>query len=259
VKQEMIEAVEWPLKNLDSFKKLGIKPPRGILLYGPSGCGKTLLAKAAANESDANFIAVKGPELLSMWVGESEKGVREVFKKARQTAPTIVFFDEIDAMVPRRGTYVGSHVTETIVNQILTEIDGIESLENVMVLGATNRPDILDPGLLRPGRFDRLVLVPIPDKEARLEIFKIHTKDMPLQDVDIEKLAKKTEGYTGADIESVCREAAMNALREDIESTGVTLKHFEKALQEVKPSVSEAEAKQYDKAFKKEETTPGYT
>jgi len=259
VKQDLIEAVEWPLKNPESFEKLGIKPPRGVLLYGPSGCGKTLLAKAAANESEANFIAVKGPELLSKWVGESEKGVREIFKKARQTAPTIIFFDEIDAMVPRRGSYSGSHVTETVVNQILTEIDGIESLENVMLIGATNRPDILDPSLLRPGRFDRLVLVPLPDREARLEIFKIHTKDMPLLGVDIEYLAGRTDGYTGADIESICREAAMNALREDVESQGISTLHFMDALSEVKPSVSEAEAKQYTKAFNKEETTTGYS
>jgi transitional endoplasmic reticulum ATPase len=262
VKRELVEAVEWPLKKPDTFKKLGIKPPKAILLYGPSGCGKTLLAKAVANESEANFIAVKGPELLSMWVGESEKGVREIFKKARQTAPTIVFFDEIDAIAPRRGMHYGSHVTETVVNQILTEIDGIERLEDVMVLGATNRPDILDPSLLRPGRFDRLVLVPLPDKEAREEVFRVHTKGMPLRGVNIEELARKTEGYTGADIEAVCREAAMMALREDIEAGYVDLRHFQSALEEVKPSITEEEAKSYENNFrrgKKDEKTPAYT
>ncbi|MFH1403758.1 MAG: CDC48 family AAA ATPase [Candidatus Altiarchaeota archaeon] len=259
VKQDLIEAVEWPLKNPDAFKKLGIHPPCGVLLYGPSGCGKTLLAKAAATESEANFIAVKGPELLSMWVGESEKGVREVFKKARQTAPTIIFFDEIDALVPKRGSYSGSHVTETVVNQILTEIDGIQSLENVIILGATNRPDMIDSSILRPGRFDRIVLVPLPDRPARLQILKLHTKDMPLQGVDLDVISSKTDGYSGADLEAVCREAAMNALRENIESTGVTAIHFEKALLKTKPSVHATDAKKYEKSFEKDEGKIGYS
>lgn len=258
IKRKLQESVEWPLKRPEVFKRVGIKPPRGILLYGPSGCGKTLLAKALANESEANFIAVKGPELLSKWVGESEKGVREIFKKARQTAPTIILFDEIDALTPRRGMHSGSHVTETVVNQILTEVDGIESLENVFVIGATNRPDILDPSLLRPGRFDNLVLVSAPDKEARLEIFRIHTRDMPLEGINLEDLSRRTEGYTGADIEMICKEAGMNALRENIKSKVVTLKHFENALKEIKPSVSEMDLKYFGKAFKKEEELTAY-
>ena len=227
VKHELMEAVEWPLKKPEVFKRMGIKPPKAIMLYGPSGCGKTLLAKAVANESQANFIAVKGPELLSKWVGESEKGVREIFKKARQTAPTIILFDEIDALAPRRGMDTGSHVTETVVNQLLTELDGIEPLENVVVLGSTNRPDIIDPSIMRPGRFDRLLLVPSPDKDARLEVFKIHTKGMPLDsDVSLDEMADKTEGYTGADLEAICREAGMYSLRENIEASKVSKKHF---------------------------------
>jgi transitional endoplasmic reticulum ATPase len=261
VKEDLMEAVEWPLKRPETFTRLGIKPPKAILLYGPPGCGKTMLAKAVATESEANFIAVKGPELLSKWVGESEKGVREIFKKARQTAPTIVFFDEIDAIAPRRGMHSGSHVTETVVNQILTEIDGIERLENVVVLGATNRPDILDPSLLRPGRFDRLVLTPLPDKEAREEILRVHTKGMPIKGVNVEELARKTEGYSGADLEAVCREAAMTALRADIESTQVDAKNFDKALQEIKPSVTPEEAKSYEQGLKRgkrDEKIPAY-
>jgi transitional endoplasmic reticulum ATPase len=261
VKDELKEAVEWPLKRPESFTRLGISPPKAILLYGPPGCGKTMLAKAVATESEANFIAVKGPELLSKWVGESEKGVREIFKKARQTAPTIIFFDEIDALTPRRGLEFGSHVTETVVNQILTELDGIERLENVIIVGATNRPDIIDPSLLRPGRFDRLVLVPLPDKDARLEIIKVHTKAMPIKGISAEELAKRTEGYSGADIESLCREAAMSALRENENAQTVEARHFEKALAEVSPSVTEDEAKSYDKGLKrgkKGEKIPAY-
>ncbi len=264
VKQELKEAVELPLKSPEVFTRLGIKPPKAILLYGPPGTGKTLLAKAVANESDANFISIKGPELLSKWVGESEKGIREIFKKARQTAPTIIFFDEIDAIAPVRGMHSGSHVTETVVNQILTELDGVERLENVIVIGATNRPDIMDPSLLRPGRFDRLVLVPSPDRAAREEIFKVHTKGMPLKGITAEELSKTTEGYSGADIEALCREAAMEAIREDIDSKTITKRHFEKALKEVKPSVTEDEAKAYEKNFKrksskKDEKIPAYT
>ena len=260
VKQELMEAVQWPLEDdsKKALKRIGIKPPKAIMLYGPPGCGKTLLAKAVANESQANFIAIKGPELLSKWVGESEKGVREMFKKARQTAPTIILFDEIDAIAPRRGMNSGSHVTETVVNQLLTELDGIEPLENVVVIGSTNRPDIIDPSMLRPGRFDRLLLVPTPDKDARREIFKIHTKGMPLKDVDIEELTNKTESYTGADIEAICREAGMHALRENIDANTVTEKHFEKALNEIRPSVSESEAKGYNKAFKKGDEATAY-
>lgn len=263
VKSLLKEAVEWPLKYPDAFERMGIRPVKGILLYGPPGCGKTLLAKAAATESEANLIAVKGPELLSKWVGESEKGIRKVFKKAKQTAPTIILFDEIDALAPKRRGDVdgGSHVTETVVNQILTEMDGIESLENVIVIGATNRPDILDSSLLRPGRFDNRILVSAPDKDARLEIFRIHTKKMPLYaDVVLEELSEKTKEYSGADIEAVCREAAMIALRQDIKADKVTGEHFEKALEKIKPSVSKMDLNMYNKKLEAEAepVTPAY-
>ncbi len=246
VKQELIEAVEWPLKNPKAFTRMGVKPPRGILIYGAPGTGKTLLAKAVASESQANFILVKGPELLSKWVGESEKAVRKVFEKARQTAPTIVFFDEIDSLAPKRGMSADSHVTERVVNQILTEMDGLIDMHDVVVIAATNRPDMLDTALLRPGRFDRLILTPVPDKKAREEVFKVHTKGMPLKGVDIKELAEKTEGYAGADIEAICREAAIMALRKDINSKVVTNENFEQALKKVKPSVT----KEVEKAYK---------
>jgi transitional endoplasmic reticulum ATPase len=248
VKQELMEAVEWPLKYPEVFRRLGIRPPRGILLYGPPGTGKTLLAKAVATESQANFISVKGPEVLSKWVGESEKAVREIFRKARETAPCIIFFDELDSIAPRRGFHTDAGVTDRIVNQLLTEMDGIQSLKGVVVLGATNRPDILDPALLRPGRFDRVLYVPPPDKAARLAIFKIHTREMPLdEDVDLDILASVTEGYTGADIEAVVREAAMLAARENINAQKVSMRHFEKALLKIKPSVGAEEKAEYDR------------
>ncbi|MGJ7028946.1 MULTISPECIES: CDC48 family AAA ATPase [Methanothermobacter] len=246
-KQELQEAVEWPLKYPEKFKKFGIKPPKGVLLHGSPGTGKTLLAKAVANESQANFIAVKGPELLSKWVGESEKGVREVFRKARQTAPTVIFFDEIDSIASTRsGMSADSGVTQRVVNQLLTEIDGLEELQDVAVIAATNRPDILDPALLRPGRFDRHVKVEDPDKEARLAIFRVHTKDMPLaDDVDLEKLAEMTEGYVGADIEAVCREAAMLTLRENMEADEISMKYFKEAMNKIKPRGGTEEQVQY--------------
>jgi transitional endoplasmic reticulum ATPase len=246
-KQELKESVEWPLKYPESFEKLGVRPPRGVLIYGSPGCGKTLLAKAVANESEAKFIAIKGPELLSKWVGESEKGVREVFRKARQTAPTVIFFDEIDSIASTRsGSGSDSGVTQRVVNQLLTEIDGLEELQDVSVLAATNRPDILDPALMRPGRFDRHIKVEDPDETARLAIFKVHSKDMPLaDDVDLEKLAKKTEGYVGADIEAVCREAAMLTLRDSLEAETVKMKYFNDAMEKVKPKASEPEMVQY--------------
>jgi len=252
VKQRLKEMIEWPLKHPEMFSRMGIEPPKGILLFGPPGCGKTLLAKAVATESEANFIAVRGPEVLSKWVGESEKAIRKVFQKARQAAPCIIFFDEIDSIAPRRGMYGGeSGVTERLVNQLLAEMDGIEKLKNVVVIAATNRPDILDPALLRPGRFDRIVYVPPPDKNGRLEIFKVHTKKMPLaDDVDLEKLAEMTEGYTGADIEAVCREAALNALREDPKAEKVHMRHFKKALEIISPSISSEDAELYDKLVK---------
>ena len=248
VKQELQEAVEWPIKQPDLFKRMGIEPPRGILLYGPPGTGKTLLARAVATESEANFIAVKGPEMLSKWVGESERAVRETFRKARMAAPAIIFFDEIDAVVPMRGSGIGdSHVTERVISQLLTELDGLEKLENVVVIAATNRPDLIDSALLRPGRFDRLVLVPAPDKKARLEIFKIHTKGMPLaKDVDFEALAAETEGYAGSDIAALCREAAMLVLRKDKKSKEVQMKYFIDAKQRVKPSITDYIEKNYE-------------
>jgi transitional endoplasmic reticulum ATPase len=250
VKQELKEAVEWPLKYPQAFKRLGVRPPRGILLYGAPGTGKTLLAKAVANESQANFILVKGPEMLSKWVGESERAVRKIFKKARQTAPTIIFFDEIDSIAPRRGLSQDNNVAERVVNQLLTEIDGLEELNDVVVIAATNRPDIIDTGLLRPGRFDRIVQTPVPDERGREIIFKIHTEDMPLKGVDLKALAKDTEGYAGADIEAVCREAAILALRDNIEAKEVTKKYFQKALEKVQPSATEEIKKSYDELKK---------
>jgi transitional endoplasmic reticulum ATPase len=268
VKQQLKEAVEWPLKYPDSFKKLGVKPPKGILLYGAPGTGKTLMAKAVARESEANFILVKGPEMLSKWVGESEKAVRAVFKKARQTSPTIIFFDEIDSIAPRRGATSDSHVTERVVNQILTEIDGVEDLNDIVIIAATNRPDIIDTALLRPGRFDRIILCPAPDKKARIEIFKVHTKKMPLaKNVKLDDLAEKTAGYVGADIEAICREAAIFALRKDIKSSEVTMADFDAALKKVKPSVTKEIEKAYEdlqnqfksaRAKQMEEEKPAY-
>jgi len=247
VKQSLKEAVELPLKNPECFKRLGIRPPRGILLYGPPGCGKTYIVKALANESGTNFIAVKGPEILTMWVGESERKLREVFKRAKQVAPAIILFDEIDALAPKRGIDFGSKVTEQIVSQLLTEMSGIEEMEGVVVIGTTNRPDIVDPALLRPGRFDRLIYVPAPDEKTRLEILKVHTKGMPLKGVNLEKLAKDTDGYSGADLEALSREAAMFALREDPKAKEITSKHFDKALKKIKPSIIEDSTAKYQK------------
>jgi len=240
VKQNLKESVEWPLKNSDVFEGMGINPPKGILLFGPPGCGKTLLARAVATESEANFISIKGPEVFSKWVGESEKAIREVFRKARMSSPTVVFFDEVDSLVPRRGLGHGnSGVAHRVISQLLTEMDGIAALQDVVVLAATNRPDIVDPAVLRPGRFDRLIYVPEPDREGRREIFKIHTNGMPLaKDVDLGALASMTKGYSGADIQSLCREAAMITLRRDIKSKKVTSSDFQEALKEIGPSIS---------------------
>ncbi len=246
LKQELQEAIEWPLKNPTVFKRLGVKPPKGILIYGPPGSGKTLLAKAVANESGSNFILVKGPELLSKWVGESEKGVRKIFEKARQAAPTIIFFDEIDSITSRRGAEVGTKATERMVNQLLTEMDGLEELTDVVVMAATNRPDLIDPALLRAGRFDRIISTSVPNKSGRLKILGIHTKDMPLdKDINLSKLAEKTEGYTGADIQNICRESAFFALRENMDAIKIKNKHFEEAFKKVKPSLSEVDLKLY--------------
>lgn len=241
VKQELKEAVEWPLKHKAEFKTLGVKPPKGVLLFGPPGTGKTLLAKAVAKEAESNFISVKGPELINKWVGESEKAIREIFKKARQASPSIVFFDEIDSIAPRRhgGESNDGGVTERVVNQLLTEMDGMEDMSDIVVIAATNRPDILDTALLRPGRFDRILLVGAPDKKSRKAIFDIHTKKMPLgKDVDLNLLVEKTDGYVGADIEAVCREAAMLALRKNIKAKEIKMEFFEDALKKVRPSVN---------------------
>ena len=240
VKQLLREAVELPLKNPDAFRRLGITPPKGILLYGPPGTGKTMLAKAVATESHANFIAAKGSDLLSKWYGESEQRIAEVFRRARQVAPAVIFLDELDSLAPRRGTAMGEpHVTERIVNQLLSELDGLEELRGVVVIGATNRPDIIDPALLRPGRFDEIIYVPVPDYKARLAIFQVHTRDMPLApDVNLEELARRTEGYSGADIAEICRKAGRLAIREDINAAEVRMKHFQEALSQTPPSVS---------------------
>jgi len=257
MKQELQEAVEWPLNKPEVFKRVGIRPLKGILLFGPPGCGKTMLARAVATEGEANFIAIKGPELFSKWVGESEKGIREVFRKGRMAAPSIIFFDELDSVVPRRGMGFGdSGVSERVLRQLLTEMDGIESLENVVVIGASNRPDIIDPAILRPGRFDRLIYVPAPDHATRLQIFKIHTKNMPLaRDVDLDQMASQAAGYSGADIEAVCREAGLVALRRDIEVKDVTREHFRDAIERIKPSITPDMDNWYQgfrKRFKKE-------
>jgi len=250
VKTKLREAVELPLKDPESFVRLGIRPPRGILLYGPPGTGKTLLAKAVANESEANFISIKGPEVMSKWVGESEKAVRQIFKKARQVSPCIVFLDEIDAIGHRRGGGMDDGVTERVVNQLLTSMDGLENMEGVVVIGATNRPDMVDPALLRAGRFDRILLIPVPDEPARLAILRVHSQKMPLQSVNLPLLAKDLDGYTGADIESVCREAGMIALRQDMKATQVTMAHFEEALKQVRPSVDEETLRFYERIGK---------
>ena len=244
-KQELREVVEWPMKYESLFQHLKAEAPRGILLYGPPGTGKTLLAKAVATESEANFISVKGPEFLSKWVGESEKAVRETFRKAKQAAPAIIFLDELDSIAPVRGAGSDSRVTERVVSQLLTEMDGLESLHNVIVIAATNRPDMLDPALLRPGRFDRLVHTGFPDFEARKSIFFIHTKGKPLEkDVSLNDMAKRTENYSGADIAAVCREAVMNSIRRfiqggqkgEIRDQCITGEDFDKALEKVAPS-----------------------
>jgi transitional endoplasmic reticulum ATPase len=241
VKEELAEAIEWPLKHANLFAEANVEPPKGILLYGPPGTGKTMIAKAVAATSEANFISIKGPELISKWVGESEKGVREVFRKARQAAPCVIFFDELDAVAPRRGGSEGdAHVTERLLSQMLTELDGLEDLKGVVVIGATNRPDIIDEALLRPGRFDRILEVPAPDKEARKHIFQIHTKKKPLEsDVNLDKLVEMTEGMTGADIAALVNAAAMTAIKEHVRQKSgsklrISMRYFETALNKIK-------------------------
>ena len=249
-KQELREAIEWPLKYGELFDYSGVSPPKGIMLYGPPGTGKTLIAKAVATESEVNFISVKGPELLSKWVGESERGVREVFRKARQAAPCIVFFDEVDSIVPPRGRDLGSNVTERVVSQILTELDGLESLKDVVVIAATNRPDMVDPALMRPGRIDRILYIPNPDKDAREAILAIHTRGMPLaEDIDMDKLAEQMENYSGADIAATCQAASQIAIHEHLQKYSdpkeamehkdelkVNMDHFKRAFNKVKSS-----------------------
>ncbi|MEM2219640.1 MAG: CDC48 family AAA ATPase [Candidatus Korarchaeum sp.] len=251
VKRELREIVELPLKNPDSFRRMGIEPPRGVLLYGPPGCGKTLVAKAVANESEANFISVKGPELLSKWVGESEKAVRMIFRKARQVAPAIIFIDEIDSLFPRRGIHADSGVSERVVSQMLTEIDGIQPLRDVVVIGATNRPDLIDPAILRPGRLERLVYVGPPDAQSRYQILRVLTKRVPLaRDVDLRRIALMTERYSGADLAALVREAAMAALREDLGADKVEARHFEIAMSRVKPSLTDEILKYFEEVKK---------
>lgn len=258
-KQELVEAVEWPLNHGEMFKHMNTRSPKGILMYGPPGTGKTLMAKAVANASDSNFISVKGPELMNKYVGESEEAVRKVFEKARQNAPAVIFFDEIDAIAKERtGGGTDSEATERVVSQLLTELDGIEELEDVVVIATSNRPDMIDSAIMRPGRLDRKVKVPVPDLEAREEIFKIHLKDTPLQDVDTEELAEMTEGFTGSDIESVTREASMLAMRDymkknkaedlkkNIEDLKLTQNYLEKAVEKVGPSLGQEDRQRYD-------------
>ena len=249
LKQKLVEAVEWPLSHPNIFIRMGITPPKGILLYGPPGCGKTLLARAVATESKANFISIKGPELLSKWVGESEKAIREIFRKAKMASPCIIFFDEFDSIAPSRGRHTSdSGVTEKVLSQILTELDGLEAMKDIVVIAATNRPDILDPALIRPGRIDRILLVPTPDEKGRLEILKIFTKGMPLtNNIKLEELNETISGFSGADIETWCREAAMLALRENIRARKVSLEHFKEARKFVNPTLTKEVIEWYEK------------
>ncbi|MEM1654742.1 MAG: CDC48 family AAA ATPase [Nitrososphaerota archaeon] len=262
VKRQLVEAIEWPLKYPEKFERMGIKPPKGVLLYGPPGCGKTMLAKAVATEAEANFISVKGPEIFNKWVGESEKAVREIFRKARQAAPCIIFFDEIESVVMRKDLVEDSSgVSSRVTSQILAEMDGIEELTDVIVIGATNRPDLLDPAILRPGRFDKLIYVPPPEEKSRYQILKIYTKRMPLApDVSLRDLAMRTEMYSGADLAALCREAAMNALRRSLDAEYVTRQDFEQALEVIKPSITPQLLKEYERMsemirYRKEQLT----
>ena len=248
LKQKLIEAVEWPLSHPKIFERMGINPPRGILLYGPPGCGKTLLARAVANESKANFISIKGPELLSKYVGESEKAIREVFRKAKMAAPCIIFFDEFDSIAPSRGRHTtDSGVSEKVLSQFLTELDGLEVKKDIIVIAATNRPDILDPALIRPGRIDRILLVPAPDEDEREKILKIFTKGMPLAaNIDLNGLNKQLDGFSGADVETLCREAGMIALRENLRARKISEEHFKAATESVYPSITPEIIKWYE-------------
>ncbi|MBD3253909.1 MAG: CDC48 family AAA ATPase [Candidatus Lokiarchaeota archaeon] len=252
IKQELKEAVEWPLKYPKIFKKAGIRPLNGVLLFGPPGCGKTLLAKAVATESESNFITIKGPEIYSKWVGESERTLREIFRKARQSAPSIIYFDEIDAISSGRGSHQGSHIYDSIVNQILVEMDGIENRKGIIVIASTNRPDMVDPALLRPGRFDRLLYVTAPDLESRLEILKVHTRNMPLtEDIKLDRIAQATDGFSGADLENLCREAGMQAIREKLNDLDkIEEKHFKHALSRIRSTLPKDLVERYEKLAK---------
>jgi transitional endoplasmic reticulum ATPase len=248
LKQKLVESVDWPLSHPKIFERMGITPPRGILLYGPPGCGKTLLARAVATETKANFISIKGPELLSKYVGESEKAIREVFRKAKMAAPCIIFFDEFDSIAPSRGRHTSdSGVSEKVLSQFLTELDGLEVKKDIIVIAATNRPDILDPALIRPGRIDRILLVPAPNEEGREKILNIFTQGMPLTaNIDLNALNKKLEGFSGADVETLCREAGMIALRENLRARKISKEHFEAATEAVYPSITPEIIKWYE-------------
>jgi transitional endoplasmic reticulum ATPase len=248
VRQRLHEMVELPLQRPEAFNRLGIRPPKGILLYGPPGTGKTLAAKAVATEARANFLVAKGSALLSKWYGESEKKIAEFFLRARQVAPAILFFDELDSLAPLRSGGADAEVTERVVNQLLAELDGMEELRGVVVLGATNRPDRIDPALLRPGRFDEIVHVPVPDREERADIFRRQSEAMSLDgDVDLDRLAEITERFTGADIAGVCLKAGLLALRESTDARSVSMEHFFRAVRETLPSVTEEMARAYER------------
>lgn len=245
LKLQLKQAIEWPLTHPETFTRLGITPPRGILMFGPPGCSKTMIAKALATESKVNFLSIKGPELFSMWVGESERAVRDLFRKARQVAPAIIFFDEIDAIGGERST--GSSVKERVLAQMLTEMDGVNVLNNVTIVAATNRPDLIDKALMRPGRIDRIVYVKLPDETTRAEIFKIKFKNMPIdENVDLTTLVELTAGYSGAEVQAVCQEAAMKALEDNIDASVVNWKHFQKALEVVQPRTNADLLKLYE-------------
>ncbi|CAI5744986.1 unnamed protein product [Peronospora destructor] len=240
LKQALREVVEWPLQHPEAFTRMGIRPPKGVLLYGPPGCSKTLTAKALATESGMNFIAIKGPELFSKWVGESEQQVRDVFRKARAASPTVIFFDEIDALASTRGTGGSSGASDRVLSQLLTELDGLEPLKRVLVVAATNRPDLLDPALVRPGRIDRALYVSPPDVFAREQILRIHTRQTPLaSDVSMTELAIATARYSGAELQALCREAALHAVEEDRAATNVAKRHFVRALSVVTPQIDD--------------------
>jgi len=247
-RERLREGVELPLRHPDAFRRLGIRPAKGFLLYGPPGTGKTLLAKATAREAEANFIATKSSDLLSKWYGESEQQIARLFARARQVAPTVIFIDELDSLVPARGGGLGEpQVTERVVNTILAEMDGLEELQSVVVIGATNRPNLIDPALLRPGRFDELIYVPVPNEEGRRHILGIHTKDMPLaDDVDLDALAARTDRFTGADLEDLVRRAGLLALRDSIEAKDVAMAEFERALKETRASVTAEMERDYE-------------